>query len=119
MLRSIVWMVTLTRRVASHGSVPVPPPIANVMESITRGWVPGRAVVDRQTIHVHDIQAAEAVAEYPLGQVYAERVGTRTILATPLLREGVPIGAIPLADWKSGRFNTSKSRCSRPLRTKR
>jgi len=82
------------RRVASHGSVPVPPPIADVMESITRGWVPGRAVVDRQTIHVHDIQAAEAVAEYPLGQVYAERVGTRTILATPLLREGVPIGAI-------------------------
>ena len=82
------------RRVASHGSVPVPPPIADVMESITRGWVPGRAVVDRQTIHVHDIQAAESQAEYPLGQVYAERVGTRTILATPLLREGVPIGAI-------------------------
>ena len=82
------------RRVASHGSVPVPPPIADVMESITRGWVPGRAVVDRHTIHVHDIQAAEAKAEYPLGQVYVERVGTRTILATPLLREGVPIGAI-------------------------
>jgi GAF domain-containing protein len=82
------------RRVASHGSIPVPPPIADVMESITRGWVPGRAVIDRHTIHVHDIMAAESKAEYPLGQVFAERLGTRTILATPLLREGVPIGAI-------------------------
>jgi two-component system, NtrC family, sensor kinase len=82
------------RRVASHGSVPVPPPIADVMESITPGWIPGRAVLDRRTIHVPDIRAAESTAEYPLGQVYAQRVGTRTILATPLLREGVPIGAI-------------------------
>jgi signal transduction histidine kinase len=82
------------RRVASHGSIPVPPPIADVMESITRGWIPGRAVVDRQTIHVHDIMSAQSSAEYPLGKGYAERLGTRTILATPLLREGVPIGAI-------------------------
>ncbi len=82
------------RRVASHGSIPVPPPIADVMESITRGWVPGRAVVDRQHNPRARYPAAESEAEYPLGQVYAERVGTRTILATPLLREGVPIGAI-------------------------
>ena len=106
------------RRVASHGSVPVPPPLADVMESITRGWVPGRAVVDRHTIHVHDIQAAEAKAEYPLGQVYVERVGTRTILATPLLREGVPIGAFSFADWKFGRFLISKSHCSKPSPTR-
>ena len=83
----------LMRRVASHGSIP-PPPIADVMESITRGWIPGRAVLDRRTIHVQDVMSAESSAEYPLGQVYAKRVGTRTILATPLLREGVPIGAI-------------------------
>ena len=81
-------------RVASHGSIPVPPPISDVMESITRGWIPGRAVLDRRTIHVHDVMSAESAAEYPLGQVYAKRLGTRTILATPLLREGVPIGVI-------------------------
>jgi GAF domain-containing protein len=84
----------LMRRVASWGQVPVPTPIADVIESITRDWVPGRAVVDRQTIHLHDIQTAESAAEYPLGKTYAQRIGVRTVLSTPLLREGVPIGAI-------------------------
>jgi GAF domain-containing protein len=82
------------RRVASWGNVPVPAPIANVIEAITRDWVPGRAVVDRQTIHVHDIQTEESQEEYPLGVTYAQRTGVRTVLGTPLLREGIPIGAI-------------------------
>src|SRR5215470_4967479 len=82
------------RRVASWGQVPVPTPIADVIESITRDWVPGRAVVERQTIHVSDIQTAESQAEYPLGVTYAQRIGVRTVLSTPLLREENPIGAI-------------------------
>ncbi|HWP57368.1 MAG TPA: GAF domain-containing protein [Candidatus Acidoferrales bacterium] len=82
------------RRVASWGHVPVPAPIADVIEAIARDWVPGRAVVDRQTIHVHDIQTEESRGEYPLGVTYAQRIGVRTVLGTPLLREGVPIGAI-------------------------
>src|SRR5512143_1666204 len=45
-------------------------------------------------IHVRDIQTAESQAEYPLGKAYAQRIGIRTVLGTPLLREGVPIGAI-------------------------
>src|SRR5207302_1172213 len=52
----------IMRRVASYGSVPVPAPIADVMESVNRGWVPGRTVLDRQTIHVHDIQAEAQAA---------------------------------------------------------
>ncbi len=59
---------------------------------INRDWVTGRAVVDRKLVHVRDLQASDA--EFPEGAAYARRYGHRTVLATPLLREGVPIGAI-------------------------
>ena len=59
---------------------------------INREWVAGRAVVDRAIVHVPDLQAAEA--EFPEGAAYSRLYGHRTTLATPLLREGVAIGAI-------------------------
>jgi GAF domain-containing protein len=59
---------------------------------IHRGWVAGRAVVDARTIHVNDLANAEA--DFPLGREIAVRLGHRTALATPLLREGAPIGAL-------------------------
>jgi GAF domain-containing protein len=62
---------------------------------LNRETVTGRSIVDRQTVHVHDL-AAEPAAEFPLGKTYQERFGQRTVLATPLLREGVPIGAIAI-----------------------
>jgi GAF domain-containing protein/CheY-like chemotaxis protein len=55
--------------------------------------VTGRAVVDRRTIHVHDL-AAESDAEYPMVKAFQRQTGHRTTLATPLLREGVALGAI-------------------------
>ena len=60
-----------------------------------RGTVTGRAVVDGQTIHIHDL-AAESDAEFPLGKALQQRFGQRTVLATPLLREGVPLGAVAI-----------------------
>ena len=60
---------------------------------ISRGLVSGRAVVDRRTIHVHDM-ATESETEFPEGLRFQKRAGHRTILATPLLREGIPIGTI-------------------------
>src|SRR4030095_11572514 len=60
-----------------------------------RGSVTGRAVVDRQTIHIHDL-AAEPDDEFPVGKALQQRFGQRTVLATPLLREGNPIGAIAI-----------------------
>src|SRR5262245_56211080 len=59
---------------------------------INRNWVTGRAVIDRTSIHIPDLQAAEG--DFPEGADYAKQLGHRTTLAIPLLREGVPIGAI-------------------------
>ncbi|MBI3456704.1 MAG: GAF domain-containing protein [Candidatus Rokubacteria bacterium] len=79
------------RPVASYGPIPVD--VVAEGAPISRGWVTGRAVVDRQTIHVHDL-AAESDTEYPMGKMFQRNLGHRTTLATPLLREGAAIGAI-------------------------
>jgi signal transduction histidine kinase len=50
----------------------------------------GRAVIDRQTVHVQDFAAA--AAEFPNVRGLIGQRGTA--LATPLLREGLPIGVI-------------------------
>ena len=49
-------------------------------------------MVDRTTVQVHDLQAE--AKDFPEGATYAKQYGHRTILATPLLRKGLPIGAI-------------------------
>jgi signal transduction histidine kinase len=78
-------------RVAVFGTVPVGP--GNMRQRITRGLVTGRAIIERRTVHVEDL-AAETATEYPDAVALQQATGTRTILCTPLLREGVPIGAI-------------------------
>ncbi len=75
---------------AHHGSIV---PGAGFSRTITRGSPIGRAVVDRQTIHVHDI-ATDVENEYPESKTSQLISGARTLLATPLLREGVSIGVI-------------------------
>src|SRR5215207_9499906 len=57
-----------------------------------RGWAMGRAAVDRKPVHVHDLWAA--AHEFPDGHALARRLGARTLLATPLMRENEAIGAI-------------------------
>jgi GAF domain-containing protein len=77
------------KRVALYGSIPV----AANQEVINRGSPPGRAFIDRQTIHVHDL-ALELDTEFPVSKTRQQLTGSRTVLATPLLREGVSIGVI-------------------------
>jgi len=76
------------RPVASYGSMPVPGP-----RQITRGTPSGRAMLDRKTIHVHDL-AAEMENQFPESRPRQELSGSRSVLATPLLREGAAIGVI-------------------------
>ena len=82
----------VTRTVARYGSIPLARPLGGAFPD-TRGTPAGRAMIDRATIHVHDI-AAEFETEYPDSKIRYQISGARTILATPLLREGVSIGAI-------------------------
>jgi GAF domain-containing protein len=77
------------RRVAHYG----PLPVVEEPTPISRGWVMGRAAVDRRTTHVYDV-AAEVETEFPESKTLQQINPTRTMLATPLLREGVPIGVI-------------------------
>ena len=51
-----------------------------------------RAVIDKKTIHVVDLQAE--TKEYPAGSDLARQFGHRTIVAVPLVRSGEAIGAI-------------------------
>jgi signal transduction histidine kinase len=85
----------ILRVAAAWGSLPLPAEAYQTGARMSRGWVTGRAVIDRQTIHVHD-PAAEPDTEFPESKAYQKRFGHGTMLATPLLREGIPIGAVLL-----------------------
>jgi PAS domain S-box-containing protein len=92
----------LLRLVASYGEIPVN---IQAREGIpaNRERVIGRAVCDRRTIQVRNL-AVEA-SEFPAGSSDAKREGHRTTLATPLLREGVPIGVILMRRWEIRPFS--------------
>ena len=77
--------------VSHFGSVPTVSPIG-VSGPLDRSTPHGRAVVDRETVHVHDLRAA--ADEYPGAMAHGLTVGVRTALATPLLLNGQPIGCI-------------------------
>jgi GAF domain-containing protein len=81
------------RPAAWFGSLPKT--AAEETRPISQGSVNGRAVVERRTIHIHDL-AAESETEWPEATAFQKRFGHRSIVATPLLREGTPIGAITI-----------------------
>jgi two-component system, NtrC family, sensor kinase len=78
-------------RVAHHGPI-APPPFPAFRA--TRDSVGGRTVLDRQPIHVVDIQAE--MEEFPEGSRVARQLGSRTVLGVPLLRDGTAMGVIYL-----------------------
>ena len=81
----------IMRKVASYGVIPTAR-IVGETRPIGRGTVSGRAIVDRQTVHIPDV-LAEA-ERFPDNSQIRDPRGIRTYLATPLLREGTPIGVI-------------------------
>ncbi|MGZ8263619.1 MAG: GAF domain-containing protein [Burkholderiales bacterium] len=76
--------------VAHYGPIPVPATI----RSYSRKTLGGRAVLDRQTVHIHDVLDARVQSEFSdshLGE------GTyRTILLAPLVRDDRGIGVVSL-----------------------
>jgi len=59
---------------------------------ISRDWSAGRCAADARQLHIHDITAEPD--EYPDGAQMGARAGYRTVLGTPLLREGIVLGVI-------------------------
>src|SRR5262249_32539921 len=61
---------------------------------LSRGGVTGRAILDRAVIHIPDIREDP---EYRTPLLKAMQ-GYRTVLGVPMIREGIPIGALAL--WR-------------------
>jgi signal transduction histidine kinase/DNA-binding response OmpR family regulator len=81
----------LLRQVAAYGHIPTSSHPREGLP-VNRDTVTGRAVFERRTIHIHDLAAEDS--GFPEGSKHARIDGHRTTLATPMMREGVPIGAI-------------------------
>ena len=90
---ALIWRVDgdSIKTVAAYGTMPTP---ATPLP-LTRRIPSGRTVIDQQTIHVHDMEA-EIDTEFPDAKARRQVTGTRTLLAAPLLREGLSIGTIML-----------------------
>jgi signal transduction histidine kinase len=81
---------------AIHGDVPEQTRelvLRTVPFAAGRGSVIGRTVLERKPIQVADVLADP---EYSFREVQ-QRIGYRTVLGVPLLREGHPIGAVVLS----------------------
>src|SRR5262249_37105478 len=74
---------------AHYSSIRVEVPV----RPIDRDSAVGRAVFDRAVIHIEDLLAV-VEKEFPSTVVLSERLGIRTLLAAPLMRENQPIGVI-------------------------
>jgi GAF domain-containing protein len=80
-------------RVAHYGPMPLLP---SPSRPLTRGNIPGRAILEWRPIHVHDVGAPEATREYP-DSVTAQRAhGLGTVMSVPLMRDGAAVGAITI-----------------------
>ena len=77
----------------------VPPEFVEMWERTPiraeRGKATGRALLERRPIQIIDIQTDP---EYEMHETLRE-VGMRTVLAVPLLRQGLPLGVVAL--WKT------------------
>src|SRR5262245_58303954 len=79
------------RVVAHHGPIPF---TLGARFVLVRGYATGRSILDRQPVHVTDLQAE--TSDFPEGSALASEFGQRTTLAVPLLREGEAIGTVQL-----------------------
>jgi len=64
---------------------------------LTRGSVAGRAVLDRVSFQIDNLEAASE-DDFPVARDLQRRIGHHTAMAVPLMREGRAIGAIQL--WR-------------------
>ncbi len=74
----------------------LPPEVSEYFKSVSfppgRGSIVGRTLLEGRSVHAHDI---ECDPEYTMTEA-RKKVGGRTVLGVPLLREGTSIGVIML-----------------------
>jgi GAF domain-containing protein len=73
---------------------------------VTPGAAHGRAYLDGRTIHVRDMASA-VESEYPDSREIQTRVGIRTLVVVPLLRDGASIGVLSLERDEVREFSES------------
>jgi GAF domain-containing protein len=76
---------------AHHGPIP----IGLEKWPINRRWTAGRAFIDQQPVHIEDLRG-DRHADFSDGRDLSVRMGHRTIVSVPLLRDKESIGAIVL-----------------------
>jgi two-component system NtrC family sensor kinase len=96
---------------AHHGPIPVD---FGVPVPCVRGTVGGRSVLERRAVHVTDLQAE--AEEFPEGSAFAKRLGARTTLGVPLLREEAAVGTIQLRRAEVNPFTGQTDRAPKDLR---
>jgi signal transduction histidine kinase len=72
------------------GNIPLPPGPAR----ISRNAAAGRAILERRTIHLHDVMDPAVRADYPEARFLEHGEKFRTLLVVPMLRDDVAIGTI-------------------------
>jgi len=98
----------ILRLVAHRGPIPPVGAVGHGTLPLTRGLPPARAVLDRQTLHVADLQSE--TKEYPEGSDFARRLGFHAALSVPLMRAGEAIGVITIRRTDVRAFTDSQIR---------
>jgi signal transduction histidine kinase len=73
-----------------RGNIPLPPGPAR----ISRNAAAGRAILERRTIHLHDVMDPAVRADYPEARFLEHGEKFRTLLVVPMLRDDIAIGTI-------------------------
>jgi GAF domain-containing protein len=93
---------------SSYGieSVALPDPLKTYLNLFpiapTRGSISCRAILDRETVHVRDLNADPALADF------VRQLGHRSQVSVPLIRQGAAIGAISIGASEPGGFTDSQ-----------
>jgi GAF domain-containing protein/anti-sigma regulatory factor (Ser/Thr protein kinase) len=90
---SIFHLAGDTLRLAAHHG-PLSHHPGGLEIPVVRGSAMGRSILDREAVHVIDLQAE--TEDFPEGSAFARDGGFHTLLSVPLLREGAAMGAIGL-----------------------
>jgi GAF domain-containing protein len=93
--------------VPAPGALPLPPEHARPLP-LGRGSAPGRAFVDRQTVHVPNID--DVADELPVSHVRAHAGGWRAVASAPMVHGDDVVGVLSIYNLVPGPFSDDQIR---------